>query len=96
VLDELRPRIPTLPPVIVRPYVMTVTESPALVPSAEVAELFWAPLEALFDPLRARRAIVDIRGTPRTVEAIDFEGRVIWGMTERIIQSLRGVLWRAP
>lgn len=96
VLDELRPRIPTLPPIIVRPYVMAVTSPPPLVASEEVDEMFWAPLGALFHPERRRHAVVEVRGVPRTVEAIDFEGRIVWGMTERILQGLSGVLGESP
>lgn len=92
VLDELRPRTPALPPIIVRPFVVSLTAPPALTPSDEVAELFWAPLGALFDPRNARREAVMVRGVPQTVDIIDFGGRVIWGMTERIIRGLRGVL----
>jgi 8-oxo-dGTP pyrophosphatase MutT (NUDIX family) len=95
-LDELRPRTPALPPIIVRPFVVSVTRVPPLVPSAEVAELFWAPLSALFDPASARQAVVEVRGVPRTVQAIDYEGRIIWGMTERILRTLSGVLSAAP
>lgn len=90
-LDELRPRTPSLPPIIVRPYVVTLARSPALTPSAEVAELFWAPVEVLFDRVHACRREVRARGHQLTVDAIDFEGRVIWGMTERILRSLESV-----
>jgi 8-oxo-dGTP pyrophosphatase MutT (NUDIX family) len=91
-LDELRPRIAVLPPMIVRPFVFVVPERPALTPSNEVAELFWAPLATLFDPARVVRTEVDARGSMLTVDAIDFEGRIIWGITERILRSLEGVL----
>jgi 8-oxo-dGTP pyrophosphatase MutT (NUDIX family) len=91
-LDELRPRITALPPFIVRPYVFIVTRPPTLTPSEEVAELFWAPLGTLFDPARAVRAEVDARGSKITVDAIDFDGRIIWGITERILRSLQSVL----
>jgi 8-oxo-dGTP pyrophosphatase MutT (NUDIX family) len=92
VLDELRPQTPVLPPVIVRPYVLTIRHLPTLVPSEEVDALFWAPLRTLFDPANARDAEVRPRGSPMMVRAIDFEGRIIWGMTERIIRCLQGVL----
>lgn len=91
-LDELRPRSPVLPPVIVRPFVFIVTERPALTPSEEVAELFWAPLVTLFDPARTVRTEVDARGSMRTVDAIECDGRIIWGMTERILRSFESVL----
>jgi 8-oxo-dGTP pyrophosphatase MutT (NUDIX family) len=91
-LDELRPRITVLPAFIVRPFVFAVTMPPALTPSEEVAELFWAPLGTLFDPARVVRTEVDARGSTLTVDAIDFEGRIIWGITERILRSLQSVL----
>jgi 8-oxo-dGTP pyrophosphatase MutT (NUDIX family) len=91
-LDELRPRTAALPPIIVRPYVLVVPEPPRLVPSVEVAELFWAPLAALFDPANMLHTEVGVRGMRMAVDAIDFEGRIIWGMTERILRSLQRVL----
>lgn len=93
-LDEVRPRTPSLPPIIVRPFVFTLTHRavPPLAASAEVAELFWAPLGALLDPASAGRATVNVRGGQRTVDAIEFEGRIVWGMTERILRTLEGVL----
>jgi len=90
-LDELRPRSPLLPPMIVRPHVIRIDDSPSLMPSNEVAELFWAPLGALFDPARTRRVEVEARGHRFSVDAIDFDGRIIWGMTERILRSLQRV-----
>jgi 8-oxo-dGTP pyrophosphatase MutT (NUDIX family) len=91
-LDELRPRIAVLPPMIVRPFVFVISERPVLTPNNEVAELFWAPLDTLLDPARVVRTEVDGRGSILTVDAIDFEGRIIWGITERILRSLQSVL----
>ena len=59
VLDELRPRIAVLPPMIVRPFVFGVLVPGSLTPNEEVAELFWAPLGTLFDPSNAVRTEVD-------------------------------------
>lgn len=91
-LDELRPRTAALPPIIVRPFVLVVPEQPPLKASAEVAELFWAPISALLDPAHVLRTEVEARGMQMTVDAIEFEGRIIWGMTERILRSLERVL----
>ena len=91
-LDELRPRSPMLPPIVVRPYVFAVRAASPLAPSVEVAELFWAPLSKLFDPALSARMEVRPRGLRMTVDAIEFEGRVIWGMTERILRSLQSVV----
>lgn len=91
-LDELRPRNVALPPFIVRPFVFSLPEQPPLTPSIEVAELFWAPVVTLFDPAHLLRTEVEARGMQMTVDAIAFEGRVIWGMTERILRSFERVL----
>ena len=90
-LDELRPRTPVLPPVIVRPYVATLASTPALVFSDEVAGHFWMPLDALFDPANLRRTRVLTRGFWMWRDAIHHEGHVIWGLTERIIRTFEEV-----
>jgi 8-oxo-dGTP pyrophosphatase MutT (NUDIX family) len=89
-LDELRPRTPVLPPVIVRPYVAVLNAHAELVPSGEVAGHFWAPLGALFDPANTRSTRVRSRGTFWTWrDAIHYDGHVIWGLTERILRVLQ-------
>src|SRR4026207_855380 len=47
VLDDLYPRTPVLPPVVVRPFVFALTKRPATVLSSEVQDVFWLPLSAL-------------------------------------------------
>jgi 8-oxo-dGTP pyrophosphatase MutT (NUDIX family) len=91
-LDEIRTRSVLLPPVIVRPYVFVITQAPVLAPSIEIAEVFWARLGVLFSADCMLRTQVDARGMQLTVDAIDFEGRIIWGMTERILRSLQRVV----
>ncbi|HLA88808.1 MAG TPA: CoA pyrophosphatase [Gemmatimonadaceae bacterium] len=91
-LDELRPRTPVLPPVIVRPYVATVPATAVLTAGDEVAELFWAPLDLILDPLATRDTEVEVHGLARRGPAIHYEGHVIWGMTERIVQNFREIL----
>lgn len=91
-LSEIRTRSPHLPPIIVRPYVFVVTGRGTLVTSDEIAEAFWAPLGVLFSNDSMLRTQVDARGMQISVDAIDFEGRVIWGMTERILRSLQDII----
>lgn len=64
-------------------------------PSHEVSEVFWAPLRHLFD----RGAVTEIEwrrpGRPETVHAgIEFEGRVIWGLTLRVLGAFADLLGR--
>jgi 8-oxo-dGTP pyrophosphatase MutT (NUDIX family) len=91
-LDELRPRTPVLPPVIVRPYVARLDPSVEPATSDEVAGFFWAPLTALFDPANTRNTRVRTRGAFWIWhDAIHYEGQVIWGMTQRIVKTLQEV-----
>jgi 8-oxo-dGTP pyrophosphatase MutT (NUDIX family) len=91
-LDELRPRTPVLPPVVVRPLVWTVTAGATLEPLAEVDQLFWAPLDLILDDALAREADIVVRGFHTRRRAIHYQGHVIWGMTERILQNFREVV----
>ncbi|MFI5232428.1 MAG: NUDIX hydrolase [Gemmatimonadales bacterium] len=91
-LDELRPRTIVLPPVIVRPYVATARAEARVASVGEVAGFFWAPLDAILDPAAAGEREIVARGTPSMRPAIVFEGRVIWGMTERILRRFEEVI----
>jgi len=84
-LDDLYPRTPTLPPVVVRPYVFVVGARPALVPDVEVERAFWVPLRRLGEPGVRRELTLTIRGVERTFPTYQLGDDVLWGMTERII-----------
>ena len=86
-LDELHPRTPVLPPIVVRPYVAIVAPEVALTPSDEVASAFWAPLEALRHPGASFEATVVVRGEEHRVPGVRHLEHVIWGMTERIFRN---------
>lgn len=85
VLDDLYPRTPMLPPVVVRPFVFALDARPSLALDAEVREAFWVPLDALRAPGTRRDVTLDLRGARRTFPAYVLGERVIWGMTERIL-----------
>lgn len=91
-LDELRPRTPTLPPFIVRPYVARVSGDPGITLSDELADHFWAPLTAIFDPANTRPSRVTSHHVAMWRDAIHYEGRVIWGLTERILRAFDAVV----
>jgi len=88
-MDELRPRIPTLPPIIIRPYVWAVDSSPPLVMSDEVAEYRWVPFGSLFAPEVRIQTSVKARAVQMRVEALQVGDFTIWGLTERILTSLQ-------
>jgi 8-oxo-dGTP pyrophosphatase MutT (NUDIX family) len=84
-LEDLVPRIPTLPPVAVRPYVFTLAERPALTLNDEVAASRWVYLDHLLHPDTYHSVRMDIRGEGRDVPAYRLEEAIVWGMTERIL-----------
>jgi 8-oxo-dGTP pyrophosphatase MutT (NUDIX family) len=92
-LDELRPRTPVLPPIIVRPYVCVVREVPTLVPSDEVAEYRWVRVGELFHPETRVNTTVRVRDYSMRVDAFQLGDFTVWGMTERILSTFAEI-WR--
>lgn len=89
ILDDLHPRTPVLPPVVVRPFVFALTERPTIVLSSEVQDAFWVSFEALQAPGVRGEIPVDHPGIPRRVlPAYTLGNRTIWGLSERILTSL--------
>lgn len=54
----------------------------------EVAEIFEAPLAFLMDPANHQQRSAFMAGEMRRFFAIDYEGRVIWGITAAVLQRL--------
>ena len=92
-LDDLRPRTPVLPPIIVRPFVCAIERTSDLVLSDEVAEARWVRLSTLFAPGAKGETTVQVRDLTMRVQAYRHEDFTIWGMTERILSTFEGI-WR--
>ena len=88
VLDDLYPRTPVLPAIVVRPFVYALERDVLLAPSAEVAVAFWVPVAELVRPGAKVSSAVRARGRELLVPSFRHDGHVIWGMTERIVKSL--------
>ena len=89
VLDDLAPVTPTLPRVLVRPFVFALLPPrPDLVTDEEVQRAFWVPLARLAQPGTRRDVTRVVRGVERTFPAYVVDNEVIWGMTERILTPL--------
>jgi 8-oxo-dGTP pyrophosphatase MutT (NUDIX family) len=74
---------------VVASFVYTLDTRPTLRPDPfEVAAALWIPLPWLFDPAAATRH----RWTGIPFPAIEHEGRIIWGLTHRILGSLGAAL----
>lgn len=95
-LDDVAPSIRRLPSLAIRPFVYLLPRPrPEIIPSHEVADWFWAPLEALSAPQAGQHVPVDVHGHRRSVKAFVVDGHVIWGLTERIIRSFLALV-RGP
>ena len=89
VLDDLYPRTPVLPPVVVRPFVFALTSRPSIVLSTEVQDAFWVSFRSLAVPGVQGEITIDHPGIPRRVlPAFTLGKRTIWGMSERILTPL--------
>ena len=85
-LDDIRPRSPHLPPLIIRPFVAVAEPSVAVVVSSEVAEAFWVPLSAIRETTAWGRAIVRVRGVGEREENVFRHGHfTVWGLTHRAL-----------
>lgn len=92
-LDELRPRTPVLPPIIVRPFVVALHSLPALTLSDEVAELRWVRVGELFHPATRISTSVRVRDLQLKVDAYQLGDFTVWGMTERILATFAEI-WK--
>jgi 8-oxo-dGTP pyrophosphatase MutT (NUDIX family) len=87
-LDDVSPRTPVLPPLVVRPFVAAVPSQVEIVPSPEVAAAFWVPLSALRERAAWGTRVVFIRGEERRVDAFTHGDYLVWGLTERVLRQL--------
>lgn len=89
-LDEIRPRTPVLPPIIVTPFVAIAPAEVQFRISDELADAFWIPWSTFADPARIDEATVQVRGAAWKVNSYLVGERVVWGMTERMLRQLAG------
>ena len=89
-LDEVHPRTPRLPSLIIRPHVFIAPRDVTIVTSAEVAEAFWVPLPMLAHPSATGEATFTDRGIERTERSFRLGQHVVWGLTERILRQFIG------
>lgn len=87
-LDDIAPRDPLSPAILVRPFVLTLPEPPLLRLNSEVTSTHWIPLNDLSQPGVHGPVTVAVGGASRTVPGYRLQHGVVWGMTERILQLL--------
>ena len=91
-LDDLLPRIPTIAPIVIRPYVALVRADVEIVASHEVAAAFWVPLSALRAPAAWGTGTVHVRGADRDVSVFQHGEYTVWGLTERVLRQFLSYL----
>lgn len=93
-LDDLAPRSPSLPPIIVRPFVAVVAGSVSLSPNHEVADTFWIPLRDLSSDEARAEHLLERDGSTARFPAYSVQAQTVWGLTERIVSQLLPLLDR--
>jgi hypothetical protein len=86
-LDDVYPRTPVLPPIVVRPYVGVVRPDVRIVASPEVAEAFWVPIPALRERASWGTGLVQVRGAEEERPVFRHAGYTVWGLTERVLRQ---------
>jgi len=91
-LDDVAPRSPHLPPLMVRPFVFCLPQRPPVIPNIEVAEHLWVELAALLHPDTYRPVTIRFGSAAREFAAYHVGPIPVWGMTERILAPLVALL----
>ncbi|HET9066491.1 MAG TPA: CoA pyrophosphatase [Gemmatimonadales bacterium] len=92
-LDDLAPTTPTLPVLLVRPFLFTLDRQPMLRPNREVAGYEWVSFERLVATGARCTTEIEVAGAVRHVAGYQLERGLLWGMTERIVTPVVE-LWR--
>ena len=95
-LDDLSPRTPSLPPIVIRPYVALVRAGVEIVPSREVAAAFWVPVSALREQTAWGTGSVSVGGSQREVAIFQHAEYTVWGITERVLRQLLTYIGEPP
>ena len=74
---------------VVVPFVFVVRSEVALTPNEEVAETLWAPLGPLLRGEGAKPFPYEWNGVVHQLPSYDVEGRIVWGLTHRMLEALR-------
>ncbi|MFH2202469.1 MAG: CoA pyrophosphatase [Elusimicrobiota bacterium] len=89
-LDDTQPKGRGLPPIVFQPFVFEIDGRAATRLSAEVADVFWLPLERI--AASRKDATVEEKGRRLTVPAYCVKDYVIWGATQRVLARLFEIL----
>lgn len=88
-LDDVSPRTPFLPPLVVSPYLFVVPGRLPATPGAEAEAAVWLRVADLYDPRLRRPLRLELAGAVRDFDSIVIGDCTIWGLTERVLHQLR-------
>lgn len=91
-LDDLAPRNPMLPSIMIRPFVALVAPHMTFVPNAEVAATYWVPLSVLRHEGTQAEHVMTINGARARFPGFRVDTHIVWGLTERIVRQLLSLL----
>jgi len=91
-LDEISPRASVLPPLVVSPHVFAVPGRPPVAPGAEVQQALWVAVSDLLDPAHRIPLRIELPDGVFDVSAIRVGELTVWGLTERILAQLAGIV----
>jgi len=87
-LAQVAPSHPTLPRIVITPYVFGVpAKIEASADSAEVDQVLWVPLPILLDPKTRGTTTIPLPQGPAEFPCYRLDGHVIWGLTFRILSE---------
>jgi 8-oxo-dGTP pyrophosphatase MutT (NUDIX family) len=92
-LDEVHPRNPRLPSIVVAPFVVGVPPGTTAHPDPrEVDAALWVPLSALRDPGAVSEILIELEEGRRAYPSLRYREYVIWGLTHRIVTQFLQVI----
>jgi 8-oxo-dGTP pyrophosphatase MutT (NUDIX family) len=96
-LSEVRTHLrPGGVPRAVAPFAFELVGNPVLVPNREVEEALWVPFSLFLDPGNRRSMTWVRRGVPLPLPCYHWDGKVIWGLTLRIVDELLAAVGSVP
>lgn len=85
-LDEVGPRSPRLPPMVIAPFVAAVPPTTLAEPNPrEVDAALWVPLTALQDDGAVSEILIELEDGRRAFPSLRYGEYIIWGLTHRIL-----------
>jgi 8-oxo-dGTP pyrophosphatase MutT (NUDIX family) len=92
-LDEVRAMARLRPQnLVIAPFVFRLVAPKPTHPSSEVDAVLWLPLARLLDPVSRGTMPYVHEGATLRFPCLDVDGLVIWGLTYRMFEDLRGRL----